>query len=163
MNRYTRIVANTFILTITSILFAQMTVSGTVTDASSGDALAGANVVVDGTSLGAAADANCGYTLSNVPNGATLTESMIGYTDASAAAAATVNFALSSSAIAMSGLEVLASRADEKTPVAYTTVTKAEMEVRLGSQDIPMALNTTPSLYATQQGGGAGASRINVR
>jgi len=163
MNRYTRIVANTFILTLTSILFAQMTVSGTVTDASSGDALAGANVVVDGTSLGTAADDNGGYTISNVPNGATLTASMIGYTDASAAAAATVNFALSSSAIAMSGLEVLASRADEKTPVAYTTVTKAEMEVRLGSQDIPMALNTTPSVYATQQGGGAGDARINVR
>ena len=95
MNRYTRIVANTFILTITSILFAQMTVSGTVTDASSGDALAGANVVVDGTSLGAAADANGGYTLSNVPNGATLTASMIGYTDASATAGRTVNFAFS--------------------------------------------------------------------
>ena len=55
MNRYTRIVANTLILSITSILFAQMTVSGTVTDASTGDALAGANVVVDGTNNGAAA------------------------------------------------------------------------------------------------------------
>ena len=54
MNRYTRIVANTFILSLTSILFAQMTVSGTVTDASTGNALAGANVVVDGTDLGAA-------------------------------------------------------------------------------------------------------------
>jgi len=63
----------------------------------------------------------------------------------------------------MSGLEVLASRADEKTPVAYTNVSKADMEVRLGSQDIPMALNTTPSVYATQQGGGAGDARINVR
>jgi hypothetical protein len=37
------------------------------------------------------------------------------------------------------------------------------MDVRLGSQDIPMALNTTPSVYATQQGGGAGDARINVR
>ena len=63
----------------------------------------------------------------------------------------------------MSALEVLASRADEKTPVAYTTVSKEEMEFRLGSQDVPMALNTTPSVYATQQGGGAGDARINVR
>ena len=30
------------------------------------------------------------------------------------------------------------------------------MEIRLGSQDIPMILNTTPSVYATGQGGGAG-------
>ncbi len=51
----------------------------------------------------------------------------------------------------MSALEVLASSADETTPVAYTTVDKAEMEVRLGSQDIPMILNTTPSVYATNK------------
>ena len=163
MNRFTRIVANLVILSLTPILFAQMTVSGTVTDASNGEALAGANVVVDGTNLGAAADANGGYTISNVPNGATLTASMIGYTDASATAATTVNFSLTGSVIEMSGLEVLASRAGEKTPVAYTNVSKADMDVRLGSQDIPMALNTTPSVYATQQGGGAGDARINVR
>jgi outer membrane cobalamin receptor len=140
-----------------------MTVSGTVTDASTGNTLAGANVVVDGTNLGAAANANGGYTISNVPNGATITASMIGYTDASATASTTVNFSLASVTLEMSALEVLASRADDKTPVAYSTVTKADMEVRLGSQDIPMALNTTPSVYATQQGGGAGDARINVR
>ena len=39
-------------------LFAQMTVSGTVSDAATGDALAGANVVVEGTDLGAAATAS---------------------------------------------------------------------------------------------------------
>ena len=61
MNRFTRIVANLVILSLTPILFAQMTVSGTVTDASNGEALAGANVVVDGTDLGAAANANGGY------------------------------------------------------------------------------------------------------
>jgi outer membrane cobalamin receptor len=140
-----------------------MTVSGTVTDAATGSALAGANVVVDGTNNGAAANASGAFTISNVPNGATLTASMIGYADDSMAATKTVNFRLSASTIEMSGLEVLASRADEKTPVAYTNVTKADLEARLGSQDIPMALNTTPSVYATQQGGGAGDARINVR
>jgi len=144
-------------------IFAQMTVSGTVSDAGTGNALPGANVVVEGTDLGAAADANGNYSITNVPAGATVTASMIGYTSSSATAAATVNFSLEASAIQLSALEVLASRADEKTPVAFTTVTKADMEFRLGSQDIPMSLNTTPSVYATQQGGGAGDARINVR
>ena len=143
-------------------LFA-VNVSGTVSDAATGNALAGANVVVEGTDLGAAADASGNYSIANVPAGATVTASMIGYASASATAAATVNFALEASAIQLSALEVLASRADEKTPVAYTNVTKADMEFRLGSQDIPMALNMTPSVYATQQGGGAGDARINVR
>ena len=74
-----------------------------------------------------------------------------------------LSFALATDVVALSALEVLASRADETTPVAYTNVTKEEMEIRLGSQDIPMILNTTPSVYATGQGGGAGDARINVR
>jgi len=162
MNRLKRIIL-TFSLALTSSLIAQITVSGTVTDASTGKALAGANVVVEGTNKGSAADANGEFTIGNVSNGSTLTASMIGYKDMSMDVSRTVNFSLEPSMIEMSGLEVLASRADEKTPVAYTNVSKAEMEVRLGSQEIPMVLNTTPSVYATQQGGGAGDARINVR
>jgi len=123
MNRYTRIVTNTFIFSLTSILFAQMTVSGTVTDASSGNALAGANVVVDGTDMGTAADASGAFTISNVPNDATLTASMIGYADASMAAASTLNFRLSESALQMSALYVIANTATyRKTPVAFTNL-----------------------------------------
>ena len=163
MNRNSRIMAGILLFTFATFVSAQMTVSGTVVDASTGAPLTGANVVVDGTNKGSAADASGAFTINNVPNGSTLTASMIGYNNASIDAARTVNFELSSSILEMSGLEVLASRADERTPVAYTTVTKAEMEARLGSQDIPMSLNTTPSVYATQQGGGAGDARINVR
>lgn len=47
--------------------------------------------------------------------------------------------------------------------MAYTNVAKTDMEYRLGSRDIPLVLNTTPSVYATQQGGGAGDARVNVR
>ena len=73
------------------------------------------------------------------------------------------DFTLEIDAVTLSALEVLSYRGDEKTPVAYTTVSKEEMEIRLGSQDIPMSLNMTQSVYATGQGGGAGDARINVR
>ena len=49
----------------------------------------------------------------------------------------------------MSALEVFASRATRNTPVAYSNVEKENLEFRLGSQDIPMVLNLTPSVYAT--------------
>ena len=157
-----------FIAFLPIFLFAQNTVSGTVTDASTGEALAGANVVVTGTSMGAAATADGSYSISNVPAGSyTITASVIGYADGSQSVNisgdATVNFSLSVSALELSAVEILASRASDNTPVAYTNITKAEVEARLGSQDIPMILNTTPSVYATQQGGGAGDARINVR
>ena len=149
-------------------VIAQHTVSGTVTDAATGDALPGANVVLVGTNMGAAAASDGSYTVTNVPAGSyTITASVIGYADASqsvdVSGDVTANFSLETSALELSALEVLASRAGEKTPVAYTNITKAEVEARLGSQDIPMALNTTPSVYATQQGGGAGDARINIR
>lgn len=151
-------------------LFAQQgTFTGTVTS-DDGDALVGVNVFIEGTTLGAATDIDGAYTIGNVPAGTyTLTASMIGYESLSQTAEIQpgltnrLDFVLSQSAIEMSALEVLASRANVRTPVAYTNVAKEEMEVRLGSQDIPMVLNLTPSVYATQQGGGAGDARINVR
>ena len=48
-------------------VMAQHTVAGTVTSAATGDALPGANVVVDGTNMGAAAAADGSYSISNVP------------------------------------------------------------------------------------------------
>ncbi|GIS71538.1 MAG: hypothetical protein CM1200mP10_11150 [Candidatus Neomarinimicrobiota bacterium] len=172
----------TIILTLPLAVFAQDdavveeavwgevgTLAGMVTDVSSGAALAGANVVVEGTDLGAAADASGSYLIDKVPAGSyTVTASMMGYKSSSESitvgtGTAVVNFSLSAAVLKMSGLEVLASRAVENTPVAYSNVSKEEMEFRLGSQDIPMALNSTPSVYATMQGGGAGDARINVR
>ena len=143
-----------------------LSVSGTVTS-ESGEPLVGANVVVNGTDLGAAVDADGVYTIKIGPGSYTVTASSIGYTSATksidVSGDVTLNFGLLVTVVEMSALEVLASRADEKTPVAYTTVSKEEMEMRLGSQDLPMALNTTPSVYATHQGGGAGDARINDR
>jgi len=63
-----------------------------------------------------------------------------------------------------SQIVVLADRAKEReTPVASSKVSKEQIKNQLGSQDIPLVLNTTPSVYSTVQGGGAGDARINVR
>ena len=133
-----------------------------------GKPLVGANIVIEGTNLGTVSGVDGVYNVDVPPGEHSVIASFIGYSpitkvvvvDSSDVVA---DFSLEIDAIAMSALEVLASRADETTPVAYTNVSKEEMEVRLGSQDIPMILNTTPSVYATQQGGGAGDARINVR
>jgi len=138
--------------------------SGSVIDASTGKAVAGANVVVDDTDLGAAADEDGKFTIEGVQSGSGVTASAIGYDDLTLYAdQAEISFELTPSAVEMSELEVLASRAGEKTAVAYTDVTKDEIALRLGSQDIPLAMNLVPSVYATNQGGGAGDARINVR
>ena len=148
------------------IFLVGQSVVGVVSDADK--PLVGANVIVEGTNLGTVSVVDGFYSIDLPAGDYDVTASFIGYSSVTNmvtvdSSEVVVDFSLEIDAIAMSDIEVLASRADEKTPVAYTTIDKAEMEVRLGSQDIPMILNTTPSVYATQQGGGAGDARINVR
>ncbi|MCU7617794.1 TonB-dependent receptor [Chryseobacterium sp. PBS4-4] len=52
---------------------------------------------------------------------------------------------------------------DRKTPVAVSTIKEAQIVERLGNQEFPEILNTTPSVYATKGGGGFGDSKINIR
>jgi iron complex outermembrane recepter protein len=141
-----------------------VTLSGRILDVSSGNPLAGANIVVDDTDIGAASDDEGSYSIEGVEVGASVTASVIGYENLTLYADNdTLNFELNPSVLEMTSLEVLSSRAGENTPVAYTNVTKEDLELRLGSQDIPLALNTVPNVYATGQGGGSGDARINVR
>lgn len=151
---------------------AQGTVSGTVTDAETGETLIGASVVLEGTMLGAATDADGRFVIANVtPGSYALTVSFIGFESqtrsvslGAGAASVTANFALEAANQALANLEVFASRAiDRKTPVAYSNIDKVQVQQQLGSRDIPLILNTTPSVYATAGGGGAGDARINVR
>jgi len=67
-----------------NVVFAGTTgkISGRVVDAQTGEALAGANVVIDGTLLGASTDADGYYFIINIPPGIyTMTFSYVGYND----------------------------------------------------------------------------------
>ena len=52
---------------------------------------------------------------------------------------------------------------DRKTPVAVSTIKAAQIIERLGNQELPEILNTTPSVYATKSGGGFGDGGITMR
>ncbi len=51
----------------------------------------------------------------------------------------------------------------DKTPVAFTEYGKEKIVEELGSRDLPLLMNSSPSVYATNDSGGAGDARINVR
>lgn len=144
------------------------TISGKVTSASDDTPLIGANVYLKGTTMGAATDDEGKYTIEGVDEGAyTLVCDYVGYatqeTEIVVDGNIEVNFQMVEYLFSKT-ISVIADRAKEReTPVAFTNVAKAKIEEQLGSQDIPMVLNTTPSVYATQQGGGAGDARVNVR
>lgn len=52
---------------------------------------------------------------------------------------------------------------ERETPVAFSTIKPAKIEEELAARDLPMVLNSTPGVYATQQGGGDGDARVNIR
>lgn len=165
-------------LTVSGDLAAQSTASlnGRVLD-ENGAALSGVQVVVtnqnSGSQNGALSQADGRYVVTGLrPGGPYRVEArMIGYglqvvedVTLSGGDSRTIDFRLSQEAVAIDAIEVFATRAVErKTPVAYSNVPKVQIQNQLASQDLPMVLNVTPSVYATMQGGGAGDARINVR
>ncbi|MCW8997016.1 MAG: TonB-dependent receptor, partial [Psychromonas sp.] len=142
-------------------------ITGKVTDGSNGETLIGANIFLKGTSWGAASDANGNYSITARPGSYTITCSYIGYEkvekDIEVNGDMTLNFSLKEYQFTLS-VTVISDRAKEReTPVAFTNIDKKQMEFNLGSRDIPLVLNTAPSVFATDQGGGPGDARINVR
>ena len=80
MRKSFALIAATFLM-IPGFLLAQIQVSGTVTDAQTGDKLVGANVIVEGTDTGTSTDVDGNYSVT-VPAGLTsakLTARYIGY------------------------------------------------------------------------------------
>jgi len=101
------------------LLFAQDgKVRGKVTDRETGDPLIGANVVIDGTTLGASTDINGEYTILTVPPGTySLKVSYIGYASVtisnirvSSNITTTQDFQVSSTAIQVEAVEIVADR-----------------------------------------------------
>ena len=72
--------------------------------------------------------------------------------------------ATDSISVNLADVEVVANRADYKTPVAFTNVTKSQIEKINDGRDIPFLLNMTPSVITTSDAGaGVGYSSIRVR
>ena len=114
------------VLFTSTAALAQTSVSGTITDADSGDPLIGASILVTGTSTGTVTDFDGNYTL-NVPEGAeSLTISYTGYATQAVpfTGQTTVDLALTSG-------ELL----DEVVVVGYGTVTQKQVTSAVTSID----------------------------
>ncbi len=157
------------IIVLASLVGSAMagTIKGKVTGASDDAPLIGANVYLEGTTMGAATDDEGMYEIDAADGTYTLVCEYVGYAtqkvEVTVDGTVEVNFQLVEYLFSKT-ISVIADRAKEReTPVAFTNVAKAKIEEQLGSRDIPMVMNTTPSVYSTMQGGGSGDARINVR
>jgi hypothetical protein len=157
-----------FLLSISAgITFSQtVSVSGTVVDASTSETIIGANVLYAETK-GTVTDIDGNFYLDLSPGTYTLKVSYVGYEDVSQkieVGRKPVTLKIELSSLTIDEVIIVADVArNRETPVAFSNVSLEKVSSELAGQDLPMILNTTPGVYATQQGGGDGDARITIR
>ncbi len=148
--------------------WAQLSISGTVSDADGGT-LPGAAIVIEDTYKGTFTDASGTFRLVNLkPGTLALRVSLLGYEPQLKTVNLTQNTTLSveltKTAVAVDEVVVSATRANQKSAIAYTDVTRNELNKLNLGQDIPQLLNFTPSVVTTSDAGaGVGYTGIRVR
>lgn len=158
-------------LFISSNLYAQGTIKGKVTDLKSGEPIFLANVVLVSTQLGSTTTNSGTFSIQNVPEGAyEIKASYLGYTsvvkniEVTSGKSVYLTFSLRSEDVELGEVLIEANQAKERdTPVAFSELKAQDIKSTLGSKDISMVLNTLPSVYASETGGGPGDSRISIR
>ena len=149
--------------------FAQTTVRGQLVDSETGEPLVGAAVMIEGTSQGTVTDID-GYFKQSVAQGGTLLFKYVGFKDLKkkitqkGASVDLGTIKMEPDAVMLADVTITSSIAvARKTPVAVSTIDPVFIEEKLGTQEFPEILKSTPGIYATKDGGGFGDSKINIR
>jgi TonB-dependent SusC/RagA subfamily outer membrane receptor len=164
-----------FLLFPTLVFAQQGTIRGQVTEAQSGEALPGANVVVEGENMGAATQADGRYSIADVPAGEqTLVVSFVGFqrtertVDVQAGETTVVNIQLQPD---LTGLDevVVTGLAQEQTraeaSVSVTSIDAADLTESGDYQSVDKLFQgNTPGVTVSSTSGNVGSGiRFNVR
>lgn len=164
-----------FMLVSAFTAFGQHAIKGKVLD-ENGDALYGASVVIQNSSLGNTTDKSGSFTFENLTQKSyTLKVSFIGYKSETLQVSVDkdVTVKLQSKSVSMNEVMVTSLRATDKSPVAYSNLDKETLSKSNLGQDIPYLLSQTPSFVTSSDAGtgigytnfrirGTDASRINI-
>ena len=152
---------------------AQLVISGTVREtddqATASQLLPGAAITIEGTYIGTFTDASGNFRLTNLkPGPVSVRVSLLGYEPQTQmlnlTQDATLPIVLKKTAIAVDEVVVSATRANQKSAIAYTDVSRRDLDKLNLGQDIPQLLNFTPSIVTTSDAGtGVGYTGIRIR
>jgi len=152
----------------TATVFGQTKITGKVVDQTN-DPLPSASIVVKGTTNGTSTDFDGNFTITASASSGVLVISFVGYETKEVSFSSSNNnlgsIVLTEDSSVLDEIVVTATSfaIDRKTPVAVSTVKAADIERKLGTQEFPEILKSTPGVYATKTGGGYGDARINLR
>lgn len=166
MKRFSLIAAMT-LLCMSS--FAQLTIRGIVKDADEMTALPGATVSLENSFTGTHTNAQGIFGLSGLaPGSYSLQVSFMGYTryvqEIDLKANVVLEVLLQRSATMTQEVVVNAMRADSRTPLTYSNVSKEQIQERNLGQDLPYLISLTPSvIVSSDAGAGVGYTWMNIR
>jgi outer membrane cobalamin receptor len=153
-------------------MFAQNTVTGTVLDGKMNAPLPGANIVLDGSNNGTTTNFDGKFSLNlNVKSGQ-LKISYVGFKttyvdfkvlDGNKVDIGEVKLEEDSNALDEIVITTYSLAIDRQTPVAVSTLKAKDIETKLGNQEFPEILKSTPGIYVTKQGGGYGDANLRLR
>ena len=161
-----------FLTTLT--VFSQSKVTGTVLDGELNQPLAGASVVIKGTTNGVATDFDGKFELTTTQKSGEIVISFLGFdskTISFTVTGATTNVGSVVIAPNVSQLDdvvvvgkgIIDVAKERKTPIAVSTIKAVDIQTKVGTSDVTQAMVNTPSVYVAGQAGGYGDSRITVR
>jgi hypothetical protein len=163
-----------FFFFTTLTVFSQSKVTGTVLDGELKQPLAGASVVIKGTTNGVATDFDGKFELTTTQKSGEIVISFLGFetkTVSFTVTGATTNVGSVSIITSVSELDdvvvvgkgIIDVAKERKTPIAVSTIKAADIQAKVGTADVTQAMVNTPSVYVAGQSGGYGDSRITVR
>jgi iron complex outermembrane receptor protein len=148
---------------------AQLGIYGHVKDSKTKEALIGASLVIKGSYLGSNTNTEGYFTIENLKKGNyKLLVSYLGYEkkeiDVSLSANKEIEIFLEPKTYLEDEIIISATRAKENTPTTFTNLDKVELEKQYFGQDIPILLNTVPSVVTTSDAGtGIGYTGLRIR
>ncbi|MBT8274048.1 MAG: TonB-dependent receptor [Bacteroidia bacterium] len=170
MKKTTQFLLLSVALLFSVVAIAQSTVTGTVTASDLNAPMPGANIIEKGTSNGTTTNFDGFFTLVTESASGEVIISFVGYGSITLAFDGDTDLGTISISpdnaldeVVITGTGIIDLAEDRQTPVAVSTLKAAEIQKKIGAQDITTALVNTPSVYVSGLSGGFGDSRIAVR
>lgn len=144
--------------------YADVDCKGVVVD-ENGEPMVGVSVIPEGSSKGVSTDIDGKFSIRVADRVKELKLAFVGYKPIDVKVAAAMGtITLEPDTKMLQDVVVSQSIArTRQTPTALSNVDAAHIELKLGGQEFPEVLKTTPGVWATKAGGGFGDAKINMR
>ena len=144
--------------------FAQNAIKGIIVDQDTKEPLIGVTVYSDAEKKGTATDLDGSFSLSLSSMKGKLKFSYVGYKTLELDIQSSMNVQLEPDAFGLNDVIITSTiGVDRKTPVAMSSIEAEVITLKIGTKEFPELLKSTPSVYATKEGGGYGDSKVRVR